>query len=191
MGAPSMTETWETLQQRTDDIVLLDHVKLTGSFASQRLGAQGALLGQNEKPHLQFSPREETSVEIHVDKVSPLTHIGTNTKPLVPGLQMQRKTSFVSSKMEPYVYEVCAPPGALGLILSSSGDGPTIHRIKDNSPIREVISEGDIIISVNGQDTSVMSAFLLSRFLSQCQAEDERRMIIWRKSARMNFTTLI
>lgn len=54
--------------------------------------------------------------------------------------------------------EVLAPPGRLGIVVETRLAGPVINRINDNSPLRGIVFEGDLIRAIDNVDVRAMSA---------------------------------
>ena len=75
-------------------------------------------------------------------------------------------------------YEIRAPPGSLGMVVVTSREGPRVYHVKDESPLANVIEEGDIILSIDNHNTQRMTATSLRRFLRSRDAQDERVITI-------------
>lgn len=71
-------------------------------------------------------------------------------------------------------YEIRAPPGSLGMVVVTSREGPRVYHVKDESPLANVIEEGDIIEGIDNHNTSRMTATSLRRFLRSRDAQAER-----------------
>jgi len=75
-------------------------------------------------------------------------------------------------------FEVEAPPGMLGLVLETSTDGvPTVHAIKSTSPLVEQVRQGDRLLSVDGEDVTVMLASDVSKLIAQKKDNPVRRFV--------------
>ena len=48
------------------------------------------------------------------------------------------------------IYEVKAPPGALGIVIDSNEEGPFVYEVKTTSPLNGMVEDGDKIISIDG-----------------------------------------
>ena len=73
------------------------------------------------------------------------------------------------SVSEGYKYSLLAPAtGKLGIIIQSKGGSfpPTIFQVKDYSPLFGQVQPGDKIISVDGQDTSLMNTNEITELLA-------------------------
>lgn len=80
-------------------------------------------------------------------------------------------------------FNVDAPPGMLGLVLESSADGvPTVHAIKSTSPLVTQVKVGDRLLSVDGDDVTVMLASDVSRLIAAKRDFPIRRFVFTRSS---------
>lgn len=75
-------------------------------------------------------------------------------------------------------YEIRAPPGSLGMVVVTSREGPRVYHVKDESPLANIIEEGDIILGIDSHDTTRMTATSLRRFLRSRDARAERVITI-------------
>lgn len=75
-------------------------------------------------------------------------------------------------------YEIRAPPGSLGMVVVTSREGPRVYHVKDESPLVNLIEEGDIILSIDNHNTQRMTATSLRRFLRSRDAQAERVITI-------------
>ena len=75
-------------------------------------------------------------------------------------------------------YEIRVPPGSLGMVVVSSREGPRVYHVKDESPLANLIEEGDIILSIDNHNTQRMTATSLRRFLRSRDAQAERVITI-------------
>ena len=63
---------------------------------------------------------------------------------------------------------VCyAPPGKLGIAIDTVNGQPVLHRVKETSPLFGVLRRLDIIIGVDEEDTSSMSAALVTSLMAK------------------------
>jgi len=119
----------------------------------------------------------------------------SNTIPRRAGVQLRRDASSTSISVYSSVsgkssctgsvslagapYEVLVPAyTSLGLVVSSSQIGPRVLRVKDESPLRQMVTEGDYILSIDGMDVRDMTARELSGWLSQSEDMATERTII-------------
>ena len=60
---------------------------------------------------------------------------------------------------EPASFVVNAPPGKLGLAFTmvESGEFAVVHLVRPASPLKEQLQKGDVIIAVDGEDTSTFT----------------------------------
>jgi hypothetical protein len=70
-----------------------------------------------------------------------------------------------TSKKKPMKRTVLAPPGALGIILTDSAQGPTVQSVKQGSTMQGKLFEGDVITSVNDVDVSAWESRRVTKFL--------------------------
>lgn len=79
-------------------------------------------------------------------------------------------------------FEVDAPAGLLGLVLEQSiSDGvPTVHAIKTTSPLSDSVQVGDRLVSVDGDDVTILLASDVSRLISEKRNQPIRRFVFSR-----------
>jgi hypothetical protein len=75
------------------------------------------------------------------------------------------------------VYDVFAPPGPLGLIIDSSSLGPVVHGIKLDSPLLNLVEVGDIICALDGVDTRLEQANVLTSIMAKRMSKHRRLTI--------------
>ena len=115
---------------------------------------------------------------------------------LIMSSPMSGQVSFFSdddSALEKFgkseIIELTAPPGVLGLVIDTVHGGiPTVFSIKEDSIIADKIQEGDRLISVNGIDTTELSARNVSKIITRFK-DTERTMIFFRQ--KMNDESII
>lgn len=80
-------------------------------------------------------------------------------------------------------FEVIAPSGLLGLILESSyEDGqPSVHSIKPNSVLAIEVEIGDRLLSVDGEDITMMQASEVSRLIASKKDQASRVFVFSRQ----------
>lgn len=148
------------------------------------------------------STSRSTSVDMIVANSSKSSHrdsptlseefLGTNDAssiPPLPFLQHNRRNSLGSSQQHPesrdsqvgsgFCYTFDAPnSGKLGIIIESSRNlGPTIHTVKDYSPLFGLVEAGDKIVKVDGEDTDNMSTGEVTRLLARRRASNANGVI--------------
>ncbi|GMI25117.1 hypothetical protein TeGR_g14494 [Tetraparma gracilis] len=72
---------------------------------------------------------------------------------------------------------VFAPPGKLGVVVDSANDGPTVHSIRDSSPLLGIVSVGDKILSIDEIDCRAMSAGAVTKLMARKASQQERKII--------------
>lgn len=81
--------------------------------------------------------------------------------------------------------EVIAPAGVLGLILETNEDGiPVVNNVKASSVLSGQVQVGDRLLSVDGQDVTVMLASDVSKLIAMKKHKAERRLVFARPSNR-------
>jgi hypothetical protein len=77
--------------------------------------------------------------------------------------------------------EINAPAGKLGVVIDTPLNGvPMVHAIKDSSVLASRIRIGDKLVSVDGEDTTHMSAIKVSKLISSKAMNPRRRMVFMR-----------
>ena len=72
---------------------------------------------------------------------------------------------------------VLIPPGRVGAVLQTSPLGPAIKRIKESSPIFDQVAVGDVVVEVDGIDTTSARAKEVTMMLIN-GAERERQIVV-------------
>lgn len=79
------------------------------------------------------------------------------------------------------MFEVYAPSGKLGVVIDNpDGRNPTIHAVKDTSPIASQVRVGDRVVAVDDEDVRSMSAMRVSRLISRKSGNVSRKFTIIR-----------
>ena len=87
--------------------------------------------------------------------------------------------STLSSIMRrPGSYDVYAPGGPIGIVVDTSKDGPCVHSLKSTSPMLGLISPGDLIVALDGEDTRKMTAAALTRLMARKSRNKERKITL-------------
>jgi len=74
-----------------------------------------------------------------------------------------------------------APPGKLGVVIDTpDGSGPTVHAIKETSVLADHILIGDLLISVDDEDTTMMTAVEVSKLIGRKSANPKRTFVFVR-----------
>mmetsp|Transcript_32814 Transcript_32814/g.39850 ORF Transcript_32814/g.39850 Transcript_32814/m.39850 type:complete len:692 (-) Transcript_32814:35-2110(-) len=77
--------------------------------------------------------------------------------------------------------EVTVPPGKLGLVIDTpDGRGPAVHAIKDTSILADRLVVGDLLVSLDGDDTTSMTAVRCSKLISQKSRNPSRHLVFLR-----------
>jgi len=86
-------------------------------------------------------------------------------------------------------FEVEIPAGMLGLVLESSENGiPRVHTIKASSVLSSLVRVGDRLLSVDGEDVTLMSSSEISRLISS-KRDNPIRKLVFMKPPRTTNTT--
>ena len=93
---------------------------------------------------------------------------------------MSASSSFgddtVTAASELDIETVFAPAGKLGIVVDSSSGGPSVHNVRQTSPLLGIISEGDKIISIDDIDTTKMSAGGVTKLMASKATQKERKI---------------
>lgn len=70
------------------------------------------------------------------------------------------------------IREVVAPPGKLGIVVDTSMEGPVVNQVLPTSPLKNKLKEGDVILSINGQDTRAMEGSEITEIMIKTANEN-------------------
>jgi hypothetical protein len=73
--------------------------------------------------------------------------------------------------------EIEAPPGILGVIMDCSDQGPIVYSVKKESPLRGIVHKGDLIVGLDGMDTSHLSSSGLTKLMA-ARKQHTRRITV-------------
>lgn len=77
---------------------------------------------------------------------------------------------------------VTAPAGKLGMVIDTPSSGvPVVHAIKETSVLASQVKVGDRLISVDGEDCTMMSAMQVSKLISE-RANNPSRFFVFSRS---------
>ena len=80
-------------------------------------------------------------------------------------------------------FDVVAPPGKLGMVIDTpNGGNPIVHVIKDTSVLADQVRVGDRLLSVDGEDCTVMTAMQVSKLIS-LKSEKPARVLVFSRPA--------
>ena len=89
--------------------------------------------------------------------------------------------SFEAMYNEEEQIVVKAPSGKLGIVIDTPSAGvPVVHAIKETSVLVNNVRIGDKLISVDGEDTTTLSAIRVSKLISSKARNPERVMVFLR-----------
>ena len=78
-------------------------------------------------------------------------------------------------------YGAYAPSGPIGIVVDTSKEGPLVHSLKSTSPMMGLISPGDLIVALDGEDTRKMLAAALTRLMAKKSRQKERKITLYSK----------
>jgi hypothetical protein len=99
------------------------------------------------------------------------------------GTPSRSNYSFSSPTVRKYrsdkdkVFDVCAPPGPLGIIIDTTTEGPMIHSLKPSSELLGLVNPGDLIVGLDGVDTRNMTAATFTRLMAK-RSHGERKITL-------------
>lgn len=77
---------------------------------------------------------------------------------------------------------VKAPAGKLGIVIDTPSPGvPFVHAIKETSVLVNIVRVGDKLVSVDGEDTTTLSAIKVSKLISS-KAQNPERVMVFKRS---------
>ncbi|GMI08776.1 hypothetical protein TrRE_jg13428 [Triparma retinervis] len=88
----------------------------------------------------------------------------------------------MTSNTELDIETVFAPSGKLGIVVDSTTGGPTVHSIREISPLIGILNVGDKIISIDDINVTKMSAGGVTKLMAQKSQQSERK-IAFQKTA--------
>eukprot|EP00977_Amphora_coffeiformis_P022178 scaffold10570_cov176-Amphora_coffeaeformis.AAC.28 len=89
-----------------------------------------------------------------------------------------QRSSYDSVLRKPGLYDVLAPPGPIGIVVDTTGNGPAVHSLKNTSPMIGLIAPGDLIVGLDDTDTRGMTAATLTRLMAQKANQKERKITL-------------
>ena len=88
-------------------------------------------------------------------------------------------------------FDVVAPAGKLGMVIDTPNGGiPVVHAIKDTSVLIDQVRVGDRLLSVDGEDCTVMTAMQVSKLISLKSSKPARVLVFARAPANVKQTML-
>lgn len=92
--------------------------------------------------------------------------------------QRNSSDSLNALRSKPESYDVFAPSGPIGIVVDTSKNGPAVHSLKSTSPMMGLITPGDLIIALDGEDTRKMTAASLTRLMAKKSRQKERKITL-------------
>jgi hypothetical protein len=93
----------------------------------------------------------------------------------------ERKSDEALPQKRTGLYDVYAPPGALGIVVDTTKDGPVIHSMKASSSLLGLAGPGDLIVGLDDLDTRSMTAASLTRLMAKRAHQPERKLTLLAK----------
>lgn len=95
-------------------------------------------------------------------------------------------SSFEQQYTEPEErFEIDAPAGKLGVVIDTpSGGVPVVHAIKETSVLADRVRVGDRLVSVDGSDTTTLSAMQVSKLISAKSDNPSRSLVFIRSRTK-------
>jgi len=87
-------------------------------------------------------------------------------------------STLTSVRRKQGCYDVYAPSGPIGIVVDTSKNGPSVHSLKSTSPMLGLITPGDLIIALDGEDTRQMTAAALTRLMARKSRNKERKITL-------------
>lgn len=73
--------------------------------------------------------------------------------------------------------EISAPPGKLGIVIDTTEHGLIIHKVKEGSPLENIIFPGDKILEIDGISARNLSASTFSKIIAS-RVNKMRKMVV-------------
>jgi hypothetical protein len=93
-------------------------------------------------------------------------------------IEIPTQTSYDSMTNRAGLYDVFAPPGAIGIVVDTTKHGPAVHALKRNSPMLGLINPGDLIVGLDDEDARGMTAATLTRLMASKSNQKERKITL-------------
>lgn len=94
--------------------------------------------------------------------------------------QLQRQmTQWIDDTSHRIRMDIVAPPGKLGIIIDTCGEGPIVHSVKPTSPLEGLMFKGDLVVAVDDEDTREWSAHYLTKLVAK-KSKFERKITVLR-----------
>jgi C-terminal processing protease CtpA/Prc len=73
---------------------------------------------------------------------------------------------------------VVAPAGRLGIVIDTTLEGPVVHTVKPDSPLKGLLFVGDIIVAIDDVDTKAMSATSITSLMVKTAAQERTLTVL-------------
>ena len=172
-------------------IAQFEKLSETGSDSTNDVATNAALLGRIPNPLGMNLGSTSESQEGKSDLTSQAKAFISNMLVQAANVnQPQEKQSERKGTSEPFSrhavkksrkmsrYDVFAPSGAIGVVVDTTKNGPSVHSLKPTSPMLGLITPGDLIVALDGQDTTGMNAATLTRLMAKKSSQTERKITL-------------
>lgn len=140
--------------------------------------SRGRFLSEDDDDVLLFS---ESNLSKQNDDIVVRTILDNSEK------SNRSKTDTAKDSVSKYAVEV--PPGKLGMIIDTPDNGPpVVHTIKPESILCATVSAGDLLLSVDDENVTHMTAVQVSKLISM-KSDQQRTLIFLRKHYRERFNS--
>eukprot|EP00978_Attheya_sp_CCMP212_P049365 scaffold654921_cov118-Attheya_sp.AAC.1 len=151
---------------------------LGGSVASDilRLEMQLRSLGSADHARLSSASVQTTSTA----SVSTRSPMSSPARSFASSTTRSVSTTAVEKR------ELVAPPGKLGIILAnrSDGRGTVVSEVRESSPLKGNILQGDRIITINEQDVSEKNVTQITSIMTRTLSQERRITLVTGKKLR-------
>lgn len=147
------------------------------SITPSETSAGSSLLGLNLSPEALFEAQRQSQQ---------FAFVGEDGSEVIGQTSLSRQESEVRSTSETREQRrrqiTCtAGPGALGIIIDSTVNGPMIYSVKPTSQLLGTLNPGDIVVGLDNIDTSQMAAPDLTLMMARKSQQPHRTIAVLRK----------
>lgn len=100
---------------------------------------------------------------------------GADTASLATGMSGASTFATTSRKFK---RTVVAPAGRLGIVIDTTLEGPVVHTVKPDSPLKGLLFVGDIIVAIDDVDTKAMSATSITSLMVKTAAQERTLTVL-------------
>ena len=156
-------------------LVVSNHI-FQQSITPSETSAGSSLLGLNLSPEALFEAQRQSQK---------FAFVGEDGSEVIGQTSLIRQASDLRSiseggKQRRRQVTCKATPGALGIIIDSTVDGPMIYSVKPTSQLLGTLNPGDIVVGLDGIDTSQMAAPDLTLLMARKSQQPQRILTVLR-----------